>query len=513
MAHKFVALPQDGEKVYLYSFNSASNKIVKYRQVLWGDWLSIEDNHVFPPLLANGWLAVDWAPLSSDGQKVYIPASHTTDVRPLEIIFLDVGQGDGAVLITPERDSDERIMIIDAGERDNMHRFLNKRFQAYRGFDFYAAILTHPDKDHYLGFKTIFQDHNIGFDKIYHNGLVERPVSGEFEKVGGIVEEAGEKYMKALAKTTTDIEDLFSDDWNFGRYVFPPVMHAALENPKISTIEMLSTSPNQSTIENSRAFMPGFAPSDGRAYKIEVLGPVAEFDGNGDEMLRRISSKYGETKNGHSIILRLQYGKYRILFGGDLNVRAEKFLLQHYTGRTTFPRKDTAASDQMILDAKPTFGAEVMKVCHHGASDVTDEFMETVNPACFVISSGDNEGHVHPRPDLLGRLGKFGRGESPVLLSTELQRSTREKEDQDLIQSLTNKIEALTNGPSNSWKSKVKEQIQTLSKTNVDVYGSIYLKTDGNRLITAFKIETGSQKKKWFYFEYKIDNQGVLELC
>jgi len=56
-----------------------------------------------------------------------------------------------------------------------------------------------------------------------------------------------------------------------------------------------------------------------------------------------------------------------------------------------------------------------------------------VNPACFVISFGDQEGHVHPRPDLLGRLGRFGRGESPVLLSTELQRSTREREDQELV--------------------------------------------------------------------------------
>ena len=51
-----------------------------------------------------------------------------------------------------------------------------------------------------------------------------------------------------------------------------------------------------------------------------------------------------------------------------------------------------------------------------------------------------------------------------------------------------------------------------LAKTNVEVYGSIYVKTDGERLIAAFKIESNSPKKKWFYFEYSIDASGKLIL-
>jgi hypothetical protein len=138
--------------------------------------------------------------------------------------------------------------------------------------------------------------------------------------------------------------------------------------------------------------------------------------------------------------------------------------------------------------------------------------MQAVNPACFVISSGDSEGHVHPRPDLLGRLGKFGRGECPVILSTELQRSTREKEDAKLIKRVNSRIEKLTKKPSDSWKDKIKEDIKKLSKTNVDVYGSIYVKTDGDRMIAAFKNESNSKTKKWFYFEYKFDSNGVLRM-
>ncbi len=138
--------------------------------------------------------------------------------------------------------------------------------------------------------------------------------------------------------------------------------------------------------------------------------------------------------------------------------------------------------------------------------------MSAVHPAAFVISSGDQEGHVHPRPDLLGRLGRFGRGESPVLLSTELQRSTREREDQKLVTRLLREINDLASDPTDELKDSIREKIRELAKTNVDVYGSIYVKTDGERLITAFKIESGSDTKKWFYFEYVLDSNGVLTL-
>ena len=51
-----------------------------------------------------------------------------------------------------------------------------------------------------------------------------------------------------------------------------------------------------------------------------------------------------------------------------------------------------------------------------------------------------------------------------------------------------------------------------MGRSNVTVYGTIYLKTDGNTLITAFRIETGSDKKKWFTFQYEFDDEQQLEL-
>ena len=506
MTHCFVGLPKNNQGRTIKTYLFKANRTTKVRQVLWGDWLNVDGEE------ADGWLRVNWAPNSDHPETLFIPKDHTSDTRPLELIFLDVGQGDGAVLITPEQNDGEAVIVIDAGDNANMHTFLSKRFGAYKDeFQFHAAIITHPDQDHYGGFGSIFSTSRFGFDIVYHNGLAERPVSGTFEKIGGHEKDAatGISYVSDLAIGKPEIEALFADGIDVGDFVFPNVMQSALNNPKINDFAMLST--EHGTKEDDRTWMPGFAPSDHRAYAIEVVGPVVEFDGTGKPRLRRIGS-YGETKNGHSVLLRLHYKKFKVLFGGDLNDKAEKFLLRHYTGKSRMPQKDSDTYQEMIDEAANWFRSDIMKVCHHGSEKVTDAFLETVKPAAFVISSGDEEGHVHPRPDLLGRLGKLGRGDTPVILSTELQRSTREKEDAEMVESLTRRVLNLKDSTSSNVRDKIMADIWDLGRSNVSVYGTIYLKTDGERLVTAFRIETGSDKKKWFTFEYAFDASGALQL-
>ena len=505
MAHCFVALAENekGKRVKTYLYKE--NRTTKVRQVLWGDWLNVDGDE------PDGWKRIKWAPNSDNPETLFIPGDHTSETRPLEIIFLDVGQGDGAVLITPERDEGEKIIVIDAGISTNMYDFLRKRFRPYKNdIKFHAAIITHPDEDHYGGFEPIFATSKFGFKTIYHNGLAERPVSGTFEKVGGFKKDQGngKNYVEDLAIGTADIEQHFGAGVDLGNFVFPAVMRNALDNPNIDQFAMLSTA--HGVEEDDRIWMPGFAPSDDLGYKIEVLGPVAEFDDDNKPRLRKIGS-YGETKNGHSVLLRMHFDGFKILFGGDLNDKAEKFLLNHYTGRSRFPKVGSKAYREMIDEAANWFRCDIMKVCHHGSEKVTDAFIETVFPAAFVISSGDQEGHVHPRPDLLGRLGKLGRGNEPVILSTELQRSTREREDADLIQASIRRVLKMRDNPSDKLRDRIIDDIDALGQTNVTVYGTIYLKTDGKRLITAFRIETKSEKKKWFTFEYRLNDAGDLE--
>jgi len=489
MAIRYVGLPERSEKRKKRLLYEADRKTA-VRQVLWGDFLDVESEE------PDGWLKVIWArrdPVKR--RELFIPKAHTTEQRPLEIIFLDVAQGDGAVLITPERGDDERVVVIDAGEGDNMSRFLNGRFRSYRGGRFDAAVITHPDSDHYFGFLDVFRNPDFGFGTVYHSGLVERPVSGTWEKLGGLSEPDADdvQWLTDLPQDDAAIEQLFGDEDEIGSKYYPRVMNAAVRNPRIESYRMLSTA--HGTLEQGRAYLPDFAPSDGRDYTIEVLGPFVEPDADGRPRLRRIES-YGETKNGHSVLLHLRYGDFTVFFGGDLNAPAETFLIEKYGGKEA---------------AKARFGADVMKVCHHGSDKVTDDFLEVVHPACFVISSGDEEGHVHPRPDLLGRLGQKGRGGAPVLLSTELQRSTREREDRKLAADLVKGLSRIADDPADEeLRTELAKDVWKLARTNVEVYGAIYVKTDGERLIAAFRIEEVDPKERWFSYEYAVEDGELV---
>ena len=93
MPIRFVGLREKGKAIHLFE----EDRSTKVRQVLWGDFLDVESQE------PGGWLKVVWARNSPEHRReLYIPEEHTVETRPLEIVFVDVGQGDGAVLITPE---------------------------------------------------------------------------------------------------------------------------------------------------------------------------------------------------------------------------------------------------------------------------------------------------------------------------------------------------------------------------------------------------------------------------
>lgn len=499
MRHWYVGYPTDadGNHERTYLRDAPGGDIVK--EVFWGDTLAVSE------VRDDGWLRLTWGPLSAEAREVFFPVAHAANLRPLEIVFLDVGQGDGAVLISPEHDAGEAVIVIDAGEGDHMHRFLRGRFGKYASTrNLNAAVITHPDLDHYGGFRDIFEDHEIGFDVIYQGGLLEGPVGRRYERLGRV--EDG--YITDLALTTADVRARFSDADLNGRKTFARTMKAALDNPRIGTFATLSRA--HGTAEAGRRWMPGFAPGDGRPYTIEVVGPAMEHDAAGTPRLPKISGGYGKTKNGHSVLLRLHFGRFRVFFGGDLNRAAEENLLCHAAGISELPPPDGPEHDAMVAAARDWFAADVMKVCHHGSADVTDAFIRAVGPVAFVISSGDAEGHVHPRPDLLGRLGKLGASAAPVILSTELQRSTREREDARLVARLARAIESLDAAPDDATRAEMLAMVRELGRDNVQVSGAIYLKTDGQRLVTAFRKETDSETDRWFHFLYRMTEDGLV---
>jgi beta-lactamase superfamily II metal-dependent hydrolase len=481
--------------VHLRDINDRKKKI---KQVLWGDWLSIEEE------TDDGWAKVKWGK-----ERYWIRQSECQDKRPLEVVFVDVGQGDGCLLVTPDLPPDEKVFIIDAGQARNMYSFISWRFgKLKKRFNFHAAVVTHPDQDHYKGFQKLLDQELFSFDKFYHNGIAER----EDADVLGPSDASG-RYLTDIMATDADIRALYSDAAVRGRKIYPKLIHAALTNGRVGEVEMLSTA--HGTQEGGRSWVPGFSPLENSELTIEILGPVVEPDGQGHPRLRWFGGAIGlgdkdvgKTKNGHSVLLRLGYRDFTLLFGGDLNRPAEDFLLRYYGGLT---EGDPLADG--VAQAQTRLRSDAMKSCHHGSADVTDEFLQAVQPFAFVVSSGDEESHVHPRPDLLGRLGRHGRGDAPLVLCTEILRSSRELEDQKQLRRLQ-RLDALIEDPATSAEDRKAHRLERadiqkdLAKRNVEVYGAITLRTDGRNLVVAFRLEkgrVGRSPKRWQTYWFRHD--------
>lgn len=484
-----------GPVVYLYDRQDLKTR---KKQLLWGDWLRIGDD------IDAKWSSVRW------GNELFaIRKTDYQEERLLELIFLDVGQGDGCILTTPE----ERILIVDAGEGANMANYLDYRFRDFKTrYRFHAAVVTHPDKDHYRGFQEILENPQISFDHLYHNGLMERPGADTL----GALEQG---FLTELCRDTAEANALYADPARRKAMLYPKLIWTALSSGRCGEVAMLSTAHGHR--EEERTWMPGFAPSDGE-LRIEVLGPVVETAPNGKQGLRAFAQSLGgtamdegKTKNGHSVLLRLQYRDFSVLFGGDLNTPAEHFLVRHYGNGGQAPAT-LAQTRKMLKTARARFGVDLMKCCHHGAADVTDEFLEATAPAAYVLSSGDEEGHVHPRPDLLGLLGKKGRGNRPLILCTELLRSTREREPAELRSRLDRLNEEIPGEPDpllRAQKEKLREQLlDQLFKRNVGVYGAINLRTDGRRAVIAFRNEQPKGVARWFCYELERDAEGLFQV-
>ncbi|MBL8167397.1 MAG: MBL fold metallo-hydrolase [Acidobacteria bacterium] len=93
----------------------------------------------------------------------------------------------------------------------------------------------------------------------------------------------------------------------------------------------------------------------------------------------------GSVENANSVVLRLSYGAFSMLFTGDAEAETEAALL-----KARFPLQ-----------------AQVLKVGHHGSRYATSgRFLETVAPQTAVISCGNDNRYAHPAQATLDRLRK-----------------------------------------------------------------------------------------------------------
>lgn len=401
------------------------------------------------------------------GRSGWVLKTDTIAFPQLKIFIVDVGQGDGVFI-----ESSKGLIIIDGGQYDNFYRYLKYRYRkilAIRNVKIKTMFISHPDYDHYRGLDYIIQDKRFEIDTIYHNGIVRYQKSIEDSKnkilaEGGIKKMNHEKYgfkVSNLKSSLNAVLDFVKNEKAAPGYkkFWLHVEQAHLEN-RVRRVKMLT---------HRNGVLSEYDDSTNGNLKIEILGPVTLKETNkrelpvfdepphfeSDHSDEKEGYSHSHTRNGHSLVLKLTFGDHTFLFGGDLNIPAEKYLLNYYSPNNPFK-------------------VDIAKSCHHGSSDFSVEFIKKINSYATVVSSGDNKTFDHPMPDSLGASARHGRGKIPLVFSTELGRA---------------------------YKIRSAKKIEDI-KTH---YGLVNVRSNGKILVIAQKKESSKRADKWdsFYVPHK----------
>ncbi len=289
--------------------------------------------------------------------------------RPLEMYFLDVGQGDAAFIVTP---NDTKI-LVDGGISVATSEFLIWKYRLDKPgnkLTINHLFLSHADADHVKGLIPILLHDQITVKHIWHNGI------GLYKS--GFNGPLGDVSNGKLQTLHSSLDDLDGQDLThlFGKWI-------ATVKQSGATYQALDNSAGTKKIGDPD-------------IEIEITGPQLEPDG----ALKWLSDK-AHTINGHSLTFRLIHDHVRVLFSCDMNVKGAKNLLKQ-------------------PGAALGLNAHVFKSPHHGSHEFHQPYLNAIRPVITVVSSGDSPDHGHPRASFLGAVGKAGHGDQHLIFSTEI---------------------------------------------------------------------------------------------
>ena len=407
--------------------------------------------------------AVDgWTPivLAADDTR-WIRSAQLSERQQLKVFYTDVGQGD-AILIEAE----DTMVIIDGGPNRGLHDELRRRDERRRRLDALsgvasepvvidAVIVSHFDKDHYAGLTAVLEDDAFRIERLLHNGLPRYgdPADRDLDLgTASKLEDGGEHI-------TTDLDDIDTAR----RLLASGALNTKKGNPNDFAVFLKAAlaahdaTPSrlgrmERLVRRDPAAPAPTLPGLGSDTVFEVLAPVSTTPTGrirlpvfSDPHTSSKSGSPSHTINGNSVVLRLTYGTHTFLFGGDLNQPAQRYLKARYADLGEFK-------------------ADVNKACHHGSSDFELAYVKAVAAHATVFSSGDSGTYDHPLPDAMGAAARHGRGQFPLVFSTELAR----------------------------------EGVRHL--------GHINARSNGTELVMAQKKEKPSSKKAWIPFD--VPNKG-----
>lgn len=229
----------------------------------------------------------------------------------LRVYALDVGQGDGLLVISPQG----KTILIDAGPTEAGDEIVVAlRNHGVKQVDLMVA--THPHADHIGGMRKVFD--NFRVKKFLDSGQTYG--SATYEKLLREIQENKTPYIKAVRGQSIEIE-------------------------------------------------PG--------VKFDVYGPPDPLFTDKD------IGKDRSVQNANSVVLRLSYGTFAMLFTGDAEFETE----------------------DRLMKAGANLKANVLKIGHHGSRHATSgKFLTTVAPQFAIISVGADNDYGHPAQLTMDRL-------------------------------------------------------------------------------------------------------------
>jgi len=281
------------------------------------------------------------------GWKWVLPWWRSRAPKPsgeLQVHVLDVGpiEGDSILIISPTG----KAALIDTGDTGKGKLVLDalKRYQVER-LDYFIA--TEPHADHIGGADEVLSGVKVG--TVIDNGVDLSTPAPEAA--------ASPKGKGAKAKATPTP---------------PPLKKGAVT----AFFDKYQAAVKQSGAQYEKA-QPGKKYDLGGGAILTVIAPSEPF------FTKEQMKAGGNEINANSIVLRLDFGDFSMLFMGDAEAQTE----------------------QRLLGKNLELKANVLKVAHHGSKYATsEEFVKRVTPEAAIISDGAWNRYGHPAQVVLDRL-------------------------------------------------------------------------------------------------------------
>lgn len=237
--------------------------------------------------------------------------------KELRIYFIDVGQGDACLIVTPSN----KTILIDGGGAKN-----NEEFDVGKSTLLPYLLDRKITKIDYMMISHFDVDHTGSFDTVLEN-----------IKVGKVI----------ISKQPKNSDE------------FTNIMKIV----KSKNIKVILVSAGDKIKIDKNVLLKILYPEDELQF---------------------------EDLNNNSIVAKLVYGNFSMLFTGDIEKEAENKILNKY-------------SNADVLKST------VLKVAHHGSkTSSTEEFLKEVRPQIALIGVGKNNLFGHPTKEIIRRLEKYG---------------------------------------------------------------------------------------------------------